>query len=364
MENQKKKLRLKPVKFKNRQKAGLPPGSIVFTGKKKVEEVHLHRLKYNEDHFEDHTYIGREQITFENSTTEMVDWYDMRGLHDIELIEAIGKQFDIHNLILEDIADPNQRPKFEEYPNSNFVVLKALHFDRENIEVKTEQVALIFGHGLLLSFQEDETDLFHAVRDRLRTKSGRIRQRGADYLCYALIDNIVDHYFFVIDEVEQYIDSIENRLLNNIGDSIRSDIHALKKEVVSMRKSIAPLREAISRFSKSESALISDETTVFIRDLHDHTIQVMDMVETYRDVLNGLQDLYISEISLKMNQVMQVLTIITTIFVPLSFLAGLYGMNFQYIPELNFKYGYFFLLGIMFLIFIGALYYFKRKKWL
>ena len=342
----------------------MPPGAVVFTGQKKVEEVIIHHLRYDESDFSDDSYTGktiREKLT---EVHDKVDWFDVRGLHDVSLIESLGSVFDIHALALEDIADTQQRPKFDEYQNGLFAVVKALHFDKGGFKIKAEQVAIYFRKGLILTFQEDETDLLKAVRDRIRNRSGRIRTRGSDYLCYAILDALVDQYFVVIDDIEEEIEQVEERLLTNPDDRLRSDIHRLKKEVVIMRKSIGPLREAIGRFAKSESPLIEEGTSLFIRDLYDHTIQVMDMVETYRDVLNGLQDLYISEISLKMNQVMQVLTIITTIFVPLSFLAGLYGMNFEYIPELNFKYGYFFLLGVMALIFVGALAYFRNKRWL
>lgn len=284
-------------------------------------------------------------------------------MHDSNLIQLLGKTFELHPLILEDVVDIHQRPKFEEYENGIFIVIRALSFDRQAVKIKTEQIAIYFRKGLLLSFQETESDLFAAVRNRVHSGKGRIRRKGADYLSYALLDNIVDHYYIVLDEVENVVEGLEEELLTNPGHSIKEKIHSLRKELLVVRKSIAPLREAISRFSKSENDLIEESSVVFIRDLYDHTVQIMDMVETYRDMLNGLQDLYISEISFKMNQVMQVLTIITTIFVPLSFLCGLYGMNFDNMPELHFKYGYFILLGVMLLIALGSLIFFKRKKW-
>lgn len=349
---------------KIRKKVGLPPGSVIFTGSRKVEEVQIHFLKYNNDYVEDNRLNNHKEIVFHESEDHIIDWYDLRGLHDAQLIEQIGAAFKLHSLVLEDIADIQQRPKFEEYKEGIFLVFRALSFDKTTKKINSEQVALYFKKGLVLSFQEDHTDIFVTVRQRIHAGKGKIRLRGADYLAYALADNIVDNYFLVLDEVEEEIEHLEDNLLTAPKSSSKGDIHHLKKEVIRIRKSIAPLREAISRFSKSDSELIEDSTSVFVRDLYDHTIQIMDIVDSYRDMLNGLQDLYLSEISFKMNQVMQVLTIITTIFVPLSFLAGLYGMNFENMPELHYRYGYFVLIGVMFLIGSGLLFWFRKKRWL
>ena len=201
------------------------------------------------------------------------------------------------------------------------------------------------------------------MRQRVQAGRGRVRQRGTDYLAYALLDNVVDHYYSIFDEIEEVIELLEDDLLSKTDNTIKGQIHHLKKELLIIRKSISPLREAVGQFSKSDNPIMDDRTSLFVRDLYDHTVQIMDRVETYRDMLNGLQDLYLSEISFKMNQVMQVLAVITTLFVPLSFLAGLYGMNFDNIPELHIKNGYYILLGMMFLITMGSLYYFKKKKW-
>lgn len=353
-----------PKKSKRQRKAGLAPGSIVFTGRQKVDEVFVHYLLYDAEKHVEKTLETDQRKPFPSAAdTTQVDWYDIRGLHDIEFIKSLGEAFQVHTLILEDIADIHQRPKLEEYANGIFIIIKALSFSKTDLKVKTEQVAIFFRAGILLSFQEAETDLFGAVRQRIANPLTKIRQRNTDYLAYALLDNIVDNYFFILENIEEEIDRLENQLLNQPDHSIKEQIHHLKKELLVVRKAIAPLREAINRFAKSDVDFINENSAIYIRDLYDHTIQIMDMVETYRDLLNGLQDLYISEISLKMNQVMQVLTIITTIFVPLSFLAGLYGMNFENMPELHFKYGYYVLLSVMFFIFILSLVYFRRKKW-
>ena len=353
----------KPNAKKKDKIVGLPPGSIVFTGNRKVENVHVHYLNYDAKQFQEKTYDSHEKLIIHLSADEEVDWYDLRGLHDTSLIEALGKGFNIHPLILEDVADVNQRPKYEEYESGNFISLKALSFDRETYQVKKEQVAFYFRTGLVLTFQETASDLFQIVRQRLYSGRGRIRERGADYLVYAIIDALVDHYFIDQEDIQLAITDIESQLLDDPSENVKARIHLLKKQLLQIRKSIAPLREAMSRFARSESSFIDPKTSIFIRDLYDHTIQVMDMVDSFRDMLNGLQDLYLSEISFKMNQVMQVLTIITSIFVPLSFLAGLYGMNFDHMPELHFRYGYFILLGVMLLIFVGSIIFFKQKKW-
>lgn len=349
---------------KKRKKQGLPPGSVIFSGTKKVEKVLVHYLQYDGEKIEAQTFDNHEKMRLRQSMDEKVDWYDIRGLHDTKLIEAIGNKFQIHPLILEDAVSTHQRPKFEEYEEGIFITVRALKFDHLTMKIQTEQVAVFFNKGLLISFQENESDLFEMIRQRIENSKGRIRYQSTDYLAYALIDTIVDNYFLVFDEIEEAIENLEDELLENPDNTVKQRIHHLKKELIVARKSIFPLREAISQFSRSENKFIEEKTSIFIRDLYDHSIRVMDMVETYRDILNGLQDLQISEISFRMNQVVQVLTLITTIFVPLSFLVGLYGMNFDHMPELHFKYGYFILLGVMFLVGIGLLIWFKRQKWL
>jgi magnesium transporter len=348
---------------KRRKKIGLPPGSVIYTGNRKVEKIQIHYIQYDEKYLEEKELHNHGDIVFHKSPDEKVDWYDIRGIHDATLIEQIGRTFDIHSLILEDISDIHQRPKFEEYEKGIFIIIRALAFDKAKLKITTEQVALYFRNGFVVTFQETESDLFEPARKRIQSGKGRIRQRGADYLVYALVDVLVDNYFLVLEDIELEIESLEERVLETQDSGIKLKTHLLKKELLVIRKSIAPLREAIGRFSKTESPFVEEKTAVYIRDLYDHTIQVMDAVESFRDLLNSLQDLFISEVSFKMNQVMQVLTIVSTIFIPLTFLAGIYGMNFENIPELHWKYGYFILWGIMVTIFVGLLFFVKRKKW-
>lgn len=349
---------------KRKRKVGLPPGSVVFTGNRKVDEIQIHYVQYDSLILKEKTLNNQGEIIFQPCLDEQVDWYDIRGIHDTALIEQIGSAFDIHPLILEDVSDIHQRPKFEEYENGIFLIIRALAFDKTKFQITTEQVAMYFRNGFVATFQETESDLFESVRKRIQTGKGRIRGRGADYLVYALIDVLVDNYFLVLEDIEIEIEALEDNVLKTQDSDIKAKIHHLKKELLVMRKSIAPLREGISRFAKTDSPFVTENTTIYIRDLYGHTIQVMDSVESFRDLLNGLQDLFISELSFKMNQVIQVLTIVSMIFIPLTFLAGIYGMNFAHMPELNWKYGYFILLGLMLIIFIGLLIFFKKRKWL
>lgn len=348
---------------KRAKKAGLPPGSVVFTGKRKVDEVKVHHIQH------DHETLGERIFNQETAFKHQpdngkIDWYDIRGIHDTDLTELMGQTFNIHSLILEDISDTYQRVKFEEYETGVSIIVKALAFDKSKLKISREQVAIFFKDKVVLTFQETESDLFAEVRNRLKKGNGRIRHRGADYLAYALIDVLVDNYFLVLDEIGEEIELLEERLLNDQQSNTKSEIHHLKKELLAIRKVISPLREAVSRFSKTDSPFVAEDTLIFIRDLYDHTIHVMDTVESFRDLLNGLQDLFISEVNLKMNQVMQMLTLVSMIFIPLSFLAGIYGMNFEYMPELQWKYGYLALWIIMAVIFVSLLFYFKKKKWI
>ncbi|WP_299550967.1 magnesium/cobalt transporter CorA [Seonamhaeicola sp.] len=349
---------------KQKKKIGLAPGSIVFTGNRKVDKVVIHHLQYDSNNLTERVIDSHSKSTLTRSEDTLVDWYDVRGMHDTELIGLFGSTFDIHPLILEAVVDIHQRPKFEEYPKGNFILLRSLKFDSETLELKREHVAIYFNKGFVATFQETESDLFESVRKRINSDSPRIKLRGADYLAYALMDETVDNYYIALESIESHIEALEDKMVESVDDSNKNKIHHLKKELLAFRKSIVPLREAIANFYKTESAFVQENSRVFIRNLYENTIQIMDTVESYRDILNGLQDLFISEVSFKMNKVMQLLTIISVIFIPLTFLAGIYGMNFENIPELKYKYAYFILWGVMIFIFVVMIYFFKKKKWL
>jgi magnesium transporter len=293
-----------------------------------------------------------------------VTWINVDGIHEVDLIESIGKQFDLHPLTQEDILNTDHRPKLEDHENYLFLILKMLTYDDTEKELKMEQVSLIIGSTFVLSFQESEGDVFDAVRERLRKAKGRIRKMGPDYLTYAITDAIVDNYFVVLEKIGEEIESLEDELITDPDTETVESIHNLKRELIFLRKSVWPLREAIVGLEKGESDLVQDKTAVYLRDVYDHTIQVIDTIETFRDMVSGMLDVYLSSLSNKMNQVMKVLTIIATIFIPMTFIAGIYGMNFKIMPELEWRWGYLFAWIIMLLIGLSMIIYFKKKKWL
>lgn len=345
-----------------RDKIGLPPGTLIFTGQKKTEDTHLKLIQYNEN-----TYNAQRisnampEIQLDPS---LVTWLDVRGLHDVKLIEEVGRFFKIHPLALEDVLDTSQRPKFDEYDNGVFLIVRSVEFDEDEFEIKTEQVGIFIGEHFAVSFQERAEDLFAPLESRLASSSGKIRRRKSDYLAYAMMDNVVDNYLVTLDKIEKEIDALEDLIMEKPESNTKGRIHELRLVTLSLRKAVHPLREAINRFTDSDHQVKNEDTDIFLRDLYDHTIQVMDMVETYRDMINGLYDLYLSEISFKMNSVMQMLTIISTIFIPLSFLAGVYGMNFDHIPGIHAPYGYYILWAFMLTIAGSLLAYFRRRNWL
>jgi magnesium transporter len=345
------------------KKAGLPPGTLVHIGDKKLEKVRITIIDYDEENFEQKKAHNVEEC-FQFKTKPTVTWINIDGLHDVELIEKIGKHYEIHHLILEDILNTGQRPKFEDLENYIFIVLRMLSYDEKAQLINSEQVSMVLGRNYVLSFQENVGDVFEQIRERIRNAKGRIRKMGCDYLLYSLLDAIVDSYFSILERLGERIESLEEQLVREPSNKILEQIHRLKRELISLRKSVWPLRELISGLERSESELIKQTTDVYLRDLYDHTIQVIDTVESYRDMVSGMLDIYLSSISNKMNAVMKVLTIIATIFIPLTFIAGIYGMNFDYMPELRWKFGYGGVLLVMVGIGVIMLVLFKRKKWL
>jgi len=343
--------------------AGLAPGTLIYTGPERDHDVALHVFNFRGDtmeEFDDAPEHALDCMLSEDTTT----WVNVSGVHNVELVARLGERLDLHKLVLEDIVHPSQRPKLETYDDdSMFIVVKMLQMD-ESGHIRMEQVSVILTESYVLSFQEHPGDVFEPVRNRIRAGKGIIRAMGPDYVAYALIDTIVDNYFNVIEHVGDRIDRIEAEILSDPSQRSLARINKLKREVMNLRKSVWPLREVISGLDRSETPIIAPGTSAYLRDVYDHTIQVVDMLETYRDLLAGLTDLYMSSVSLKMNEVMQVLTIVGTIFIPLTFVAGIYGMNFDVMPELHWRYGYFVAWGIMAVIATGLLYYFRRKKWL
>jgi magnesium transporter len=293
-----------------------------------------------------------------------VTWINIDGLHETDIIAKLGAGFDLHPLIQEDILNTNQRPKFQNCDTYLYVVLQMLTYDTARQCVESEQVSFILGTGFVLTFQERVGDVFDVIRDRIRKAGGRIRKAGADYLLYCLIDAVVDNYFNILENFGERIDTVEEELLTDPSADQLRRVHSLKRDLITLRKSIWPLREMVNAMDKTESVLITKTTHPYLRDLYDHTIQVIETVETFRDIAGGLQDIYLSSTSNRMNAVMKVLTIIATVFMPLTFIAGVYGMNFDFMPELGWRYGYLAIWIVMLGVVGVMLLYFKKKKWL
>lgn len=342
---------------------GQIPGAMVYTGRKASSKLHIECFDYTSENIEETQLINIEDVGAYKQT-DSITWINVNGLNYIKEIETIGQLYDLHPLVLEDIVNTSQRPKIDEYEHYLFIVLKMMYYDK-NENVVIEQVSLILGKNYVISFQEAEGDVFDTVRDRIRYGKGRVRNLNSDYLLYILIDAIVDHYFSIIETLGNKIEDLENDLFaGNAKASINVEVQQLKREILKVRRAIFPLREVISRIEKMEHPLIYKRTITYYRDVYDHLIQVAENIDIYREMIWSLMDMYMTSISNRMNEVMKVLTIIATIFIPLTFIAGIYGMNFEYIPELKYKYSYFILWGIMIALFIGMLFYFKKKKWL
>ena len=348
---------------KRSKKTGLPPGSLVHVGERKVEKTLITVIDYDGDNvFEKEVETVEECFRFRETST--VTWINVDGVHDSEIVEKLGSHFGLHPLILEDIMTTSQRPKMEDLGDAVYIVLNMVEWGSGDPDLVTEQMSLVFGKNFVLSFQERPGDTFDPVRERIRKGKGRIRKMGPDYLAYTLIDAVVDDYFVVLERMGEQIEEIEDELVADPKKATLNEIHAMKREMIFLRKSAWPLREVISRLERAESPLIQKTTGIFFRDVYDHMIQVIDNIETFREMLSGMLDMYLSSVSNRMNEVMKILTIIGTIFIPLTFIAGVYGMNFKFMPELEWRWGYFLLWGMMLAVGISLLVYFKRKKWL
>ncbi|MBT7008371.1 MAG: magnesium/cobalt transporter CorA, partial [Candidatus Jacksonbacteria bacterium] len=283
--------------------------------------------------------------------------------NDVKQIAELGNAFDIHSLVLEDITNTDQRPKTEDHEKYIYTVLKMLSYDSTKGKTFIEQVSIVLGNNFVISFQEADGDVFNPIRERIRNNDTRIRTSKSDFLAYSLIDSIVDNYFVVLEHIGEKIGRIEEQIFKHPNQHTMEKIHALKRDIIFIRRSVWPLREVINNMQRSDSKLIGKESKLYFRDVYDHTIQIMDTTETFSDMLSNLLDVYLSKMSHGMNEVMKVLTIIATVFIPLTFLTGLYGMNFIHMPELQWKYGYPFALGIMLVAALLMLAYFKKKKW-
>lgn len=347
---------------RNKAKIGLPPGSLIFNGTVRNHDISIEHIAYSSDEYFEESINSIEKIEL-TSNSGKIHWINLNGVHNSDLIKNIGEKFNIHKLVLEDILNTHQRPKVDFYDEHIFAVIKMLVYNKDNKSVDTEQVSIVVGSNYIISFQEKVGDVFDPLRKRIQTSSGRIRTLGSDYLLHAILDIIIDNYFILLENLGEEVEKYETDLIDNADKDILNRIYFLKRENLLLRNSVWPVREMISQFEKTDSPLIKKKNIIYFRDLYDHTIQVIDNVEIYRDLLSGLIELYYNGIGNKTNEVMKVLTIISTIFIPLTFIAGVYGMNFEYMPELKWKYAYFGIVAIMIVLFCLMIWYFRRKKW-
>ena len=345
----------------NQSKTGAPPGTLVYRGKETAEKVKITLVEYNEG-----TYSEKDFYDFEECkkamTPDRIKWINVNGIHKVELIETIGKHFNIHSLTLEDIVNTNQRPKSEDYDTYLVAIMKMIYYDNG---IHSEQLSVILMDGMVISFQEIYGgDAFDMIRNRLRLGKGRVRRMGADYLAYALLDAVVDFYFNVLEKIGDKIELMEDEVVAAPSKKTLTQIHRLKREMIFLRKAVWPMRELISNLERSETELIKPSTDIYLRDLHDHAVRVIDTVETFRDLLSGMMDIYLSSVSNRMNETMKVLTIITTLFVPVTFIVGVYGMNFDFMPEIHSTWGYPITWAVIIATMASLLLYFRKKRWI
>lgn len=351
------------------KKAGLPPGTPVHVGEKKVEEVRITIIDYDKDSLEIREAVTVEEC-FAYKDKPSVTWINITGLHEVSNIEKLGTHYSLHSLVLEDILNTEQRPKMDVFDDQVFIVLKIQTYNNKTRMIEVEQISIVLGKNHVITFQERESIIVETIRKRIRSNLGRVRKASADYLSYTIIDAIVDSYFKVLEGIGEEIEIIEDEVVRSPDAMTMQKIHFLRKEIIFLRKSVWPLREIINRLDRDESSLFKKTTKIYLKDLYDHTIQVIETVETYRDIISGMLDLYLSTINNKMNEIMKILTVFASIFIPLTFITGIYGMNFNpeksplNMPELNWYLGYPFALGLMSAISIAIIIYFKRKKWL
>lgn len=348
---------------KSSKKYGESPGTLIYNGEHKTEDIQLTMIKYNKDYYERKDLKNIEEC-FKEKDNDFVKWINVEGIHDVSIIQKIGNKFNLHPLMLEDIVNISQRPKMDDYEDYILVVVKMIYYNQSIREIVTEQVSFVLIDNYVFSFQEFEGDVFDEVRQRIETAKGNIRKLGADYLLYALIDAIVDSYFFILEEVGNFSEEIEHELMEEPEKKLLQSIYDLKREMIYLSNSIWPLREVVGNLTRTSSSLIKENTRLYLRDVYDHIMQIVDIIESYRDILSGMLDTYLSSISNKTNDVMKILTIFSSIFIPLTFLAGIYGMNFKYFPELNLPWAYPVFWVITVGIIILMLAYFRRKKWL
>ncbi len=344
-------------------KKGLEPGSVLYTGKKKVEHVIIENIIFSPKEIIETRITDVSELKC-NIDNDLVQWVNITGLHEVSTIEKIGNIFGIHNLVLEDILNIEQRPKVDFHTDSIYIILKNLKFNASKSVIEQEQISIILHKNFVLSFVEKDELLFSPILSRLKIVGSKMRGMGVDYLAYSLMDLVIDHYFILLEKIEEHLDFYENKIIKVEHKNVLNKVYNLKRENLVLNNAVWPLRELVSQLERTDTDLIKKKNHIYFRDLYDHTIQVIDRIGVYRDLLNALIELHLSGSSNRTNEVMKVLTVISTIFMPLTFIVGVYGMNFKYMPELEVRWAYFAVMGLMLIIALAMLYYFRKKKWL
>ncbi len=353
----------KIIKQKNSTKKGKPPGSLIYMGPRKDVPITIDLIQYNAENYTEKS-LNEFSKKIQLQDESLITWLDIKGLHDISLIEKIGKSASIHSLTLEDLLNVNQRPKIDFFDSYILLIVQILKYDKTTDSVESEQLSIILSEKFVITFLEGPSEIFDNLKSRMQSSSGKIRNSSSDHLAYSILDMVIDEYYEVVEKIGERIEKVEEQLIIQARKLAIQDIYEIKRELIDLRKSILPIREIITKLEKTDSPLIYEKTRIYLRDLYDHEIQIIETIEQYRDLTSGLADMYLSSVSNKMNEIIKVLTILSSIFIPLTFIVGVYGMNFKNMPELEWHYGYYISLVMMFLLAILMLLYFRWRKWL
>lgn len=351
------------IKKKLSEKTGLSPGTLIHVGEKKTGQIRIRIVDYDSEQIREEE-VTQIEACFPFKDEPSITWINIDGLHDLALIEKVGANFDVHPLILEDIVHTGTRPKIEEFDNYIFIVFKMLCYDEKKDEIVQDQLSLLLGKNFVISFQERPGIVFDPLRERIRNSKNRIRKKGADYLAYAIIDTVVDNYFIILEHLENKIEELDEALSTSMSKEIFHFINDMKRKLIALRKAVSPIRELINSIQGQDFDLIEQTNLIFFKDINDHVIQILESIDTCRELAFGLHDIFLTNVNNRMNEIMKTLTITATIFIPLTFIAGIYGMNFKYMPELELKWGYMGFWAVIIGMVGFMFYYFKKKDWL
>jgi len=342
---------------------GLPPGTPVYIGEERKGKVKISIIDYSETEFQEKIVETAEEcFPFKEKPT--VTWINVIGVHDVNILQSLGTHFGLHPLVIEDIMNTYRRPKMEDYGEYIYIVVRMVYYDKETSEISSEQISIVLRNNTVISFMEKEGNIFDPIKDRIHNNKGLIRGMKADYLTYALIDAVTDNYFLTLERLSERIEAIEEQLVKDPQKETINEIHKTRRETLMLRRAVLPLREVVNGLQRPEITIIEKSTKIYLRDVYDHTVQIMDVMETFRDMLSNMVELYMSSISLRLNEVMKFLTVIVTIFTVLTFIVGNYGMNFRNMPEIEWKWGYPTVLIGMLVLSLIMLIWFRKKKWI